>query len=131
MDYGVINETDGNAPQTERIVVGSTTRDLTTATSTQAIAGLGFKPSYVQLFGTIDGAEAGGWGVSDGTNEKTFGQAVASSFANSSGALYAIVDGSNLQTAKVQSFDVSGFTLSWVKSGTPTGTMQVYYTAFK
>jgi hypothetical protein len=41
------------------------------------------------------------------------------------------LSGGNYQTCKVTSFDSDGFTVTWTKTGSPTGTATVTYTAIR
>lgn len=108
----------------------SPTRDLTTATGTQAVTGLGFQPiscigfgnvtgtltQYTQLIGLSDSARA------------TVGLFLGQSVIQSSGGnfmQFQDVTGANQQTATISSYDADGFTLSWTKTNSPTGTVQM------
>jgi hypothetical protein len=120
----------------ELIFNGNTTRDLSIATGTQAVTGVGFKPKYVMI--TAGGGALAGmtsWGSyngsinsatynNDNTVAKTFGGTVTKCVQLNAG-------GGNTYTATISSFDVDGFTLSWVRTGTPTGTTGLIFTCFR
>lgn len=104
------------------------TRDLTAATGDVAYTGVGFTPTSiifngalgaVATWGMVDSAKTG-----DGINYKTgvsyFGHVAAGYGANT--CLVVDQGSSNFQTASVKSFDADGFTLTWSKVGSPTGT---------
>lgn len=115
----------------------SFTRDISLASGTQAVTGVGFKPrGIIFLAGTSAGtANIGSWGVDDGTTHLSliwFNASSANGFATSAAAsIYANpVAGSNYQ-GYAQSFDADGFTISWTKGGTPTGTLTVQAICFR
>jgi hypothetical protein len=97
-------------------------RNMTTATGTQAITGVGFTPTKLVVFAILLSTLADSNGVSD--SNKT-GQCVFTDYAGLKSAdislvnLVAAVAAS--QVASVVSYDADGFTLSWVKNGAPTG----------
>jgi hypothetical protein len=106
-------------------------RDMTTASGTVAYTGVGFTPRAIKCFGAIQNADSLNWGVTT----------VAGSFQNdmlyvsSEGAGDFTRSGQNLirnftsvsdgQTAVLDSFDSDGFTLTWTKAGSPTGSLAV------
>lgn len=115
----------------------SFTRDISLASGTQAVTGVGFKPRGIMfLSGTSAGtANIGSWGIDDGTTHLCniwFNASSANGFATSGAAsIYANpVAGSAYQGA-VQSFDSDGFTINWAKTGTPTGTLTVQALCFR
>lgn len=116
-----------------RVKVGSFTRDTSVATGTQAITGVGFQPKAIIFLGGQDASSEVSWGVTDGTTEG------AISDSNPVGAAQYIVDtlrciyiteGSGVSyTGDISSLDSDGFTISWVKGGSPTGITTVNYLA--
>lgn len=111
--------------------VGSTTRDLTTASGTQAVVGVDFKPKAVILFAGVNGGARMSCGFSDGVTHRSIydnNGASAGSYGSASGAsVIMATDGSNIQTATVTAFGDDGFTLNWTKVGSPTGTATINY----
>lgn len=112
-----------------RTKVGSFTRDLSTATGTQAITGVGFQPKAVLFFGVLDGS-AVSWGMDDGTTSKGI------LYRGASGPMYATVaiqfqlNGTpDQQYASISALGADGFTLSWTKQNSPTGTATIQYLA--
>ena len=115
------------------VKVGQNTRDSSLATGTQAVTGTGFKPSSVLFFSSFADSDNAGWGLDDGSNRKLV-QMVGnfSGFRSSAGAsISATIDNSNFQLGSIQSFDSNGFTISWVKTGLPTGTVTFSWIAFR
>jgi len=133
MDFGVINETDGNKIVTADFVTGTFTRDISIATGTQAVTGVGFKPSYITFGGTISSTIRATWGADDGTTGVcTLIDGVITAWATRSVASidFDLASGNNCR-GNIQSFDSDGFTISWVKTNSPTGTANILFTAFK
>lgn len=104
------------------------TRDLTAATGDVSYTGVGFTPTA--LIGFAKNGASASWGAvdsaktGDGVNYKTgtgyYGHSTDGYGAN---LLFVIDMGSgNFQTATVKTYDADGFTLTWTKTGSPTGT---------
>ena len=121
--------------------IGTFTRDISTADGTQAVTGVGFQPTHIIFKGNVN-ATAGGFsvGFDDGTTRSTSGAdgSNASTFiAGHSTADISIlcrdvagVSGASYE-GKASSFDADGFTITWNKINSPTGSLVVYYMAFK
>ena len=115
--------------------VGSFTRDLTLASGTQAITGVGFTSRAVVFFAvvpTVTGQTS--WGFSDGTTHAVIeDQYVSVAGRNASIANLCISllgpTASDRADASVSTMDTDGFTLSWTKTGSPTGTATILYLA--
>lgn len=108
----------------------SFTRDLTTASGNQAVTGAGFAPKAVVILAAIFGQAAASVGLADGSSSDSL---IAPSDATNMSWLYSgnVVDYTNSATtarqgAGLASLDADGFTLSWVKTGAPTGTLQMF-----
>lgn len=114
---------------------GRVTRDATTATGTQAVTGVGFLPSYVLFIVMVDGTIAMSIGVDDGTFSDSVEDQSAGVGTNiwvrAVSSIRLRTASGDEQTGNVLSFDSDGFTINWVKSGSPTGTIQVIFTAFR
>jgi hypothetical protein len=104
-------------------------RDLTVAGGSVAYTGVGFKPTALIAIG----GEAVGYtyttygGLADnaGTGRSLFGTTAAPS-PTANFLLFSDAGVANFQAANVASYDVDGFTLTWLKTGSPTGTATVY-----
>ena len=116
-----------------RFKVGNFTRDLATATGTQAITGVGFKPKAIIIFGVVNGSAGVTGGFSEASSHGCFyddNAVVADTWQiNTAAILLHERSSGNFQTATVSSLDSDGFTLSWTKTGTPTGTATHVYLA--
>lgn len=116
--------------------VGSFTRDLTVASGTQAVTGVGFNPRLcLFLAGTTSGSTLLSVGVD--TNS---GYGCLSDDTNTSAGTYVVnasysilINGtaSANYVGRTASFDTDGFTVTWVKNGAPSGTVTVIYLAIK
>lgn len=112
------------------------TRDMTAASGSVAYTGVGFNPRCLHIIAFIDGATAASFGIATTTSEyamaKFGGAATAQNLVNGA-IVYVSTDaaGSDNQNCLVAAMDADGFTLTWSKGGTPTGTMQMMITAFK
>lgn len=123
----------GNAPEfANGIKTTFFSRDISLASGSQAITGLGFKPSCVLLMGVVDGTTKASFGTDDG------GGSPYALYYN--GAAWTIYGGKSLEfyvsagvecAGKVLSFDADGFTIAWTKTGAPTGTAYVIFLAFR
>lgn len=119
--------------------VGSTTRDMTAASGSVAITGVGFTSDIVLLVALYAGGSTSlsiSLGGYDGTNNaciyaKLIGY--VSTEANSSSTYSLILyDGATAnQTASVSAIGVDGFTLAYTKTGSPTGTARIFYICLK
>ena len=117
-------------------VVGSFSRDVSTESGTQAITGVGFTPKALiiyavinqsrsaTLLGMVTTASAGGGGLFDNVDS-------AGTYENGGGFIFVDVTAGNTYSGSLSSFDSDGFTISWTKAGTPTGTLSVNYIAFR
>lgn len=118
-----------------RFKVGSSTRDSSTASGTQAVTGVGFQPKVIYLFSTEDGATAMSLGVSDGSSHHVAIDAHikgADKWTRDTSHCILIWDsGSAWNEASINSFDSDGFTIQWAKTGSPSGTITTIYLALR
>jgi len=115
--------------------IGTFTRDLAAASGDVGYTGVGFKPAIV-IFLASEASVVGAtsWGFSNGTVHY-YMQAdftVAGAFAISAAfCIFIQEDATNFQRAFIKSMDADGFTLTWEKGATPTGTISVVYLAIR
>ena len=120
-----------------RVAIGKFTRDMTLASGTQVISGLGFIPRKVTFYTVIDGLPgASCWGFDIGTARHCLTNAYATApgdFYSDRGTIGASIEiwttDGDWCSAKIQSFDASGFTLSWYREGVPNDTAEIMYMA--
>jgi len=129
-----MNALEGAAAHAD-VKVGSFTRDLSTASGTQAITGVGFEPTAVMFFAIVDTTTQTSWGMDDGTissaNMDNYGD-TANTYRNDLGhSIWLRPNATNYSYAKITSLDSDGFTLTWVKNNSPTGTATIMYMAFR
>ena len=118
----------------EKIKVGSFSKTMTDANGATAYTGVGFKPSYIEFTGAIGGIASVSHGASDGSNHYC-------SYKDNADATLDVVttanpilifhSASNTQRVTAVTFQSDGFTLTWSKDGTPTGTATIGYKAFR
>lgn len=115
----------------------SFTRDLTTASGSQAVTGVGFKPSAILFRAVVSGTTYWSYGMVDQNGNPSLMMQ-----ANAAGATNMVpsvsyctgidqTDGAAFNLASVSSFNADGFTLAWTKSGSPTGIASLSALCFK
>jgi hypothetical protein len=108
-------------------------RDMTTATGTQSVTGVGFRPSAVIGHNVVDPSNKQGWGMDDatlsaGTNTR---DAVGADTWEASNFIHVQFGGGVTYDGTIQSFDADGFTVSWTKAGASTGSLLCRMLCFK
>lgn len=123
------------------VKVGSFTRDMTLASGTQAVTGVGFKPRAVIFLANVNNTGQASIGVgalpntatgpigSVSLNSRT--AASAGTWSTNSGTVFAYQSGSAYYNGAIYDMDSDGFTMSWTKTGSTTGTLEVNYIAFQ
>ncbi len=105
-------------------------KNLADATGTQAITGAGFAPVAVFAIGDVTNSTKASWGFAENTGSSESASIgtppFAASFGDNSALISAYVDGSNYQLATVTTWGSDGITLTWTKTGSPTGTFSFY-----
>jgi hypothetical protein len=118
-----------NLPSALRAYAGSLTRDFALSSGNVAYTGVGFTPKAIIALtqgGTLNACwglvgSAGGNGV--GFEFQAGGALVDADF------IYLQDGSSNGQSAVLASYDADGFTLTWTKFGSPTGSKKVCFLA--
>ncbi len=116
--------------------VGSFTRDLTIASGTQAVTGVGFQPKAVLLFAAISSSATMSIGFDDATTHTsiTDRQIVSADQWEIDAATYAIkvyTGATDSYTGYVSALGADGFTITWAKVNSPTGTLTINYLAIR
>jgi hypothetical protein len=110
-------------------------RNLADATSTVGITGLGFRPSYVRISGNVNNTDIVCFGATDLTNRMQFYQNASGNWARSVGGGSDCIIGfdtaGNSVQGNVDSFDADGLTITWTKTGSPTGTFNTAIECFR
>lgn len=103
------------------------TRDMTTATGTQAVTGVGFTPTAIVFVYAINGTTQEGVGFADSSKSgRNRNYLTPTGWFVGTQAISASVSSGNYQTGDISTYDSDGFTISWTKAGSPTGTLTVY-----
>lgn len=118
-----------------RFKVSSFTRDIS-LTGTQAITGLGFSPKAVIFFATVESAVGrASWGMDDdavGTCIVDYGAVTTDTYVVAGSSSISMTIASGVEAyGSISSLDADGFTLTWTKAGSPTGTAVIKYIAFR
>lgn len=124
------------APEwTTGLKIGTFQIDTATATGTQAITGVGFKPTTLVFLAGINGTGEVSIGFDDGTSKYS----IANAYGVSAGT-WSITPGASIFLSQsagvsyggyVSVLGADGFTVSWTKTGGKTGTAGIYYLAIR
>lgn len=125
---------DGTAPEwSTGIKIGTFTRDTSLASGTQAITGVGFKPSHVIFLANTFNTPEASVGFDSGTiayELDSYGAVVAGNWLiHSFGSIFLLQGDSIFYSGRISSFDTDGFTITWTKTGAKTGTGTIAYLA--
>lgn len=117
-----------------RYFIGSTTWNLANASGNSVVTGVGFAPISFNFTAGVDGGlvatESWSSGNDNGTTHESMANIGTKSFFFGSDSIVAYDGvGTNFVTGHVTAIGSDGFTLSFVKTGSPTGTLTIYYTA--
>ena len=104
-----------------RFKVVASTRDIS-ITGTQAIIGAGFAPKGILIIGGISGAPDISIGVAESSLSGVVAQVSTGNSVIDTNIIYISPAGGGSVTVVVTSWDSDGVTLTWAKSGSPTGT---------
>ena len=118
-----------------RFKVGSFSRDTSLASGTQEITGLGFSPKLVNFFASYNGAVGASWGFDDisGTVaiSDNHGNAANTFAFDGTNSIYSVKTGTDYTTGKITTRGTDGFTITWTKTGSPTGSLNIFYVAYR
>lgn len=119
-----------------RFKVGSFTRDTSLASGTQEVTGIGFTPKTVIFMSLVDGAVGSSWGFdpTTGAGFKTlldYHVITANSWSVNSFSIQRTSSASDVYTGKITATSSNSFTITWTKTGSPTGTLEILYLAFR
>jgi hypothetical protein len=112
-----------------KVITG--TRGMTAATGSVSYTGAGFPPKAIIALAIIDNTVSLCIGLSDSNRTASciLCSGTSANWDYNNGALLYIATlfGATLQLASVSSYNTDGFTLSWTKIGSPTGTAQLIF----
>lgn len=110
------------------------TRDLSAASGNVAYTGIGFQPTAIICLAIVDSADYQvSWGFADSSKAgENVTKDSSTTFRNLGSVLIFLqTSGGAYQTATVNSYDSDGFTLTWTKTGSPTGTLKLLFFCLK
>jgi hypothetical protein len=112
------------------IYYGNSSRNLTTASGTAAITGLGFRPIMVFFQGYV-GTVSNFTGMDTGNiRSLNLNYDVGLHYSDQSNSLWFFASGGNYVSGQISSMDADGFTITFSRSGAPTGTGYFSFCAF-
>ncbi len=115
------------------VKIGSFTR--ATTTGTQAVTGVGFKPSHIIFIANLPSSDQMSIGFDDGTAHLALYDSSGISLHTynnlSTDSIVLLVNVSTAYQGQVQSLDADGFTVDWVLTGAISSTANVSYIAFR
>lgn len=124
------------ASATPNVFVGTFTRDTTTASGTQAITGVGFTVKAVIFFANESNAAGEtSWGLDDGTRSNVLfdrNPVTADAYsetADNTVSIYDVESSTLTYAGVVSTLGSDGFTITWTRGSTPSGTLRVNYLA--
>jgi len=119
---------------TVSVAIGTFTRDTTLASGTQAVTGVGFQPTAVLLLAIESSTREASWGFDNGTTAVSIYDNAGGLDAYATNATQSIfleeASGTDYR-GEITSLDTDGFTVTWTRTGAPTGTATVRYLAFR
>ena len=126
-DYQLFMNAAGTLPEwAQGYYIKQATRDITAATGDVAYTGVGFKPRALVAMGCVDSDKRMSMGIAVGAAEYSVstldGRATDTWSTNLANLFWVDTGSGQNQLAVVKSMDSDGFTLTWTKDGTPTGT---------
>lgn len=131
------HDVTGHHSGTLRSKIISTTRVLTAATGDVAYTGVGFIPTSIIAFASINSLGISSFGMTDSSLGKGYlyqpGSATAGTFETGVTNFLVIMETfpSAYQSATIKSYDADGFTLTWTKTGSPINTAALVFLCFR
>jgi len=113
------------------VKIGSTTRDTTIASGDQAVTGIGFQPDVVLFLAGTTATDEFSIGWDDGTNKGSFSFNVGTWYLSTSFSIYDYEAAGTLYQGVISAKGSDGFTITWTKTGAPSGTLTIMYLALK
>jgi len=109
----------------------SLTRDLTASSGNVSTTGVGFTPKSALFLAVKSATTLASVGITDGTASYDIQIYGSNLLSYSTTKCISITDGSASQEASLATFDSDGFTLTWTKTGSPTGTANFFGLLFR
>lgn len=117
-----------------QVAIGTVTRDQTLASGSVTVSGLGFTPKKIDVIVNKDGAPNLSFGFGDSSaNVRSFynnHNAAAEAFKSVATSIgFSIDSGSAFTSVDISNVGSDGFDFDFTKTGSPTGTINVFYAA--
>lgn len=99
------------------------TRDMTLASGTQAVTGVGFQPRGVTFIGYHGTTAFGSWGADDGTLGASIAanSGVSTNVLTTNRSIFLYTSSGATYDGRITAFGADGFTITWTKTGLPSG----------
>jgi len=113
-------------------------RTNTDAASSVGYTGIGFKPSAIIIFAEVSNTGAVSWTLSGyyssgiySTGNRNIEEETSGNFQGIATAISIVTGFGQESIGTMTSIDTDGFTINWTKAGSPTGTTNLRFMAFK
>lgn len=126
----VVREIPSTSSLSSKLI--NATRDNTLADGTQVITGVGFKPTACIVFANVTSLPQTSWGFSDSAGAEMCiwnrHNNSADTFSLDTAALISMNTATGVfNNAVLTSYDSDGITITWTKTGSPTGTTSMAF----
>ena len=121
-----------HANEIPKIKSGSFSRDSTTASGSQAVTGVGFLPRLLLFMAAAGYGKEFSTGHDRAITPLSFAYYINTDkwMVSTSHSIRYIIDGTTTKyEGLIASLDADGFTITWTKTGSPTGTISIVYLA--
>lgn len=120
-------------PPTARFKVIAATKNMADATGNTSYTGVGFKPAGIILIAAIGSTMQYSIGMADAASTTgQLGNGAASSNVSVDASMLAVwAAAGGAQTGTLVSLDADGFTMTWTKYLSPTGTLTIRAICFR
>lgn len=114
-----------------KVITGD--RDMTAASGDVAYTGVGFVPTSIIAISAVSGGITANISVGDSAKTVSGIYTIGSDNTKNrfAGLVTLATSGGNQQIATIKTYDADGFTLTWAKTGSPTGTAYITFLCFK
>lgn len=122
---------DSTTRLASKVITGD--RDMTAASGDVSYTGVGFVPTSILAIASVSGAVTANISVGDSAKTASGIYTMGSDNTKNryAGIVTLVTSGGNQQIATIKSYDADGFTLTWAKTGSPTGTGYITFLCFR
>ena len=108
---------------------GHVSFNMTNATGTIIVTGVGFQPTHLLVNAVINGSSKAAWSMMGDNTRSVVSYGSSTNYYYNNG-FQLRTDAGTMQIIDLTSLDSDGFTLSNSKTGSPTGTAEMFWMAF-